>query len=111
MCASTEKGSLHFYSLNDQDNESAEDHEEDDSFFQPTDQPTTSAQTSDTCDNSLMHYIHEPTKCIPVAELRNFQSLCEFELLKAGYCAVIPACWNEMQQVSGKKMMFIGQAQ
>lgn len=32
MCASTTEGSLHFFALNDSDNESVDEHEEDDLF-------------------------------------------------------------------------------
>ncbi|CAG9813691.1 unnamed protein product [Phaedon cochleariae] len=76
LCASTRKGSLHFYALTNTDNESSDDHEEDDLFGVHADRPDGAPPQPDA----------------------GFYALCEFDVLKTGYCVVVPPCWSEFQQ-------------
>lgn len=82
LCASTEKGSLHFYALNDTDNESTDDHEEDDLFSFNADLPSASnAQFEPVPDNvETTRCFHEPPDLIPVSELKRLQPLTNFEV-------------------------------
>lgn len=112
MCASTEKGSLHFYALNDTDNESLEDQDQDDEAFNFCDRTsqTTSNNSSEPLQQSqidstnlepnseLQRYFHEPIEMIPLTELQRFEKLCEFDILKPCFCASVPAGWTECQQ-------------
>ncbi|XP_008195667.1 baculoviral IAP repeat-containing protein 6 isoform X2 [Tribolium castaneum] len=105
LCASTAKGSLHFYALNDTDNESSEDHEEDDLFGMTTDGTSSNpAQTSDSLDGSEMtRCFHDPPEIISLIDLKRLHALCQFEPLRAGYCAVVPPCWSEIQQAQRQR--------
>ncbi|RZB38740.1 baculoviral IAP repeat-containing protein 6 [Asbolus verrucosus] len=105
LCASTEKGSLHFYALNDTDNESSEDHEEDDLFGMTNDGTTTTqSQTTDSLEGSEMtRCFHDPPEIISPTDLKRLHALCQFEPLKAGYCAVVPPCWSEIQQAQRQR--------
>lgn len=105
MCASTEKGSLHFYTLNDGDNESSEDHDDDDLFGLNAECSASGSNSqpghSETMDGEeLAACFHETGGYIDLGDLKKLHTLCGFEPLKAGYCTVVPACWSEMQQVS-----------
>ncbi|KAG5886808.1 hypothetical protein JTB14_031450 [Gonioctena quinquepunctata] len=99
LCASTKKGSLHFFALNNTDNESSDDHEEDDLFGMPVDNSNTLTQQLDMLDNTeLIKYFQKPPDVITLADLKNFKLLCDFEPVKSGYCVVVPPCWSEFQQ-------------
>lgn len=106
LCASTEKGSLHFYTLNDGDNESSEDHDDDDLFGLNAECSAagSSSQSGGHPEpvegEELAGCFHDTGGNIDLADLRRLHTLCGFEPLKAGYCTVVPACWSEMQQVS-----------
>lgn len=99
---STEEGSLHFYVLNDTDNESLEDHEDDDLFCSSESTAYSSLYTELT-DGSEMRCFHEPTAMINLMELKKLYSLTQFEPLRAGYCAVVPPCWTEIQQAQRQR--------
>lgn len=106
LCASTEKGSLHFYALNDTDNESTEDHEEDDLFNLTSDYSAASSQPLDSLDaNDTTRCFHEPPEVIGMTELKRLQALSNFETFKPGYCAVVPPCWSEMQQAQRQRRL------
>lgn len=107
MCASTEKGSLHFYTLNEGDNESSEDHDDDDLFGLNT-ECTAGGSSSQNQSHAEPMEGEELANCfhdtggggyIDLVDLKKLHTLCGFEPLKAGYCTVVPACWSEMQQV------------
>ncbi|XP_045481363.1 baculoviral IAP repeat-containing protein 6 [Harmonia axyridis] len=102
LCVSTEEGSLHFYVLNDTDNESLEDHEDEDMFCS-SESTIYSSPYSELPDGSEMRCFHEPTATINLTELKNLYSLTQFEPLKAGYCAVVPPCWTEIQQAQRQR--------
>ncbi|KAF5297110.1 hypothetical protein FQA39_LY02690 [Lamprigera yunnana] len=104
LCASTEAGSLHFYALNDTDNDSVEDQEEEDLFSTPVEVQNSNLQSSDISDVSdTCGYFYEPENIINLSELKRLQMLCTFDPLKAGYCAVVPPCWSEMQQAQRQR--------
>ncbi|XP_063908314.1 baculoviral IAP repeat-containing protein 6 isoform X4 [Zophobas morio] len=105
LCASTERGSLHFYALNDTDNESSEDHEDDDLFAMATDGAVPNpSQPADSLDGSEMtRCFHDPPEIVGLADLKRLHALCQFEPLKAGYCAVVPPCWSEIQQAQRQR--------
>lgn len=105
LCASTEKGSLHFYAVNDVDNESTEDHEEDELLCFTSELPTSSSQAMDSSDVSdTLRCFYEP-EIISVNELKKLHSLCHFEIFKPGYCSVVPPCWSEMQQAQRQRRL------
>lgn len=105
MCASTAKGSLHFYTLNEGDNESSEDHDDDDLFGLNAESLPGGSGSSQACHTEpmegeeLANCFHDTGGYIDLGDLRKLHTLCSFEPLKTGYCAVVPACWSEMQQV------------
>lgn len=84
--------------MNDTDNESTEDHEEDDLLNFNSDVPITSHAIDSQDNNDSTNCFHEPADVINILELKRLQILCSFEPFKAGYCAVVPPCWSEMQQ-------------
>ncbi|XP_072390491.1 dual E2 ubiquitin-conjugating enzyme/E3 ubiquitin-protein ligase BIRC6 [Diabrotica undecimpunctata] len=99
LCASTKKGSLHFYVLSNAENESSDDHDEDDLFGMHVENTNTLSQSTDNLDNSeLLRYFQEPVYVIPSNDLKNLKLFCDFEPLKTGYCVVVPPCWSEFQQ-------------
>ncbi|KAK5648597.1 hypothetical protein RI129_003489 [Pyrocoelia pectoralis] len=103
LCASTDSGSLHFYALNDVDNDSIEDQEDEDVFSSSMEQ-SPKVQLSDISDvNENSRYFYEPVQTINISDLKHLQTLCEFEPLKVGYCAVVPPCWSEMQQAQRQR--------
>ncbi|KAK9728572.1 Inhibitor of Apoptosis domain [Popillia japonica] len=104
LCASTEKGSLHFYALNDTDSDSTEDHDEEDFFSLNSDMPSVSAQPLDSIDVSdTTRCFYEPPEIISLTELKRLYSLCHFEAFKPGFCAVVPPCWSDMQQAQRQR--------
>ncbi|KAK4884383.1 hypothetical protein RN001_000654 [Aquatica leii] len=104
LCASTETGSLHFYALNDNDNDSVEDQDEEDLFNSSMELSNSNLQSLDISDASETYaYFYEPVQIISLSELKRLQMLCTFEPLKAGYCAVVPPCWSEMQQAQRQR--------
>lgn len=105
LCASTEKGSLHFYAINDTDNESSEDHEEEDLFGMTNETATsTNPNQMDSIDNSeLTRCFHDPPEIIFLSDLKRLHALAQFEPLKAGYCAIVPPCWSEVQQAQRQR--------
>ncbi|XP_049817886.1 baculoviral IAP repeat-containing protein 6 isoform X3 [Aethina tumida] len=111
LCVSTEGGSMHFYALNETDNESLEDLEEEDLLLGLADGASASAtattstssasatqSTTETPDSNDTRCFNEPISIVPLSELKRLYSLCEFEQLKSPYCAVVPPCWTEVQQ-------------
>ncbi|KAJ8958619.1 hypothetical protein NQ318_016341 [Aromia moschata] len=87
LCASTKKGSLHFFALNDADNESSDDHEEDDIFGINMDSSVAISQQLEVLDSSeITNFFREPPDMIPLADLKNFRLLCDFEPLRTSYC-------------------------
>ncbi|KAB0803392.1 hypothetical protein PPYR_00362 [Photinus pyralis] len=102
LCASTSSGSLHFYALNDVDNDSVEDQEDEDLFSASMEQPP-KVQLSDITEANENRYFYEPVQRINISDLKHLQTLCEFEPLKVGYCAVVPPCWSEMQQAQRQR--------
>nr|XP_022908652.1 baculoviral IAP repeat-containing protein 6 isoform X2 [Onthophagus taurus] len=99
LCASTAKGALHFYALNDADTDSTEDHDEEDLFSSNIDFPSLHSQQPEPIEmDELTRCFHEPAEVIGIVELKRLQSLCYFEPFKPGFCAVVPPCWSDMQQ-------------
>ncbi|XP_017776572.1 PREDICTED: baculoviral IAP repeat-containing protein 6 isoform X2 [Nicrophorus vespilloides] len=98
LCASTEKGSLHFYALNDTDSDSTEEHEEDDMMSANADSSGINPNTDTTDGWETNQCFHDPPDIIPLAELKRLHSLCNFEPFKGGFNPVVPPCWSEMQQ-------------
>lgn len=102
---------MHFYALNETDNESLEDLEEEDLLLGLADGASASAtattstssasatqSTTETPESNDTRCFNEPISIVPLSELKRLHSLCEFEQLKSPYCAVVPPCWTEVQQ-------------
>lgn len=90
---------MHFYALNNNDNESSDDHDDDDLFNMNVDTSQSTNQQFDAFDNTeLIRCFQKPPDSIPLADLKHFKLLCDFEPLKSGYCVVVPPCWSEFQQ-------------
>ncbi|XP_057657017.1 baculoviral IAP repeat-containing protein 6 isoform X1 [Diorhabda carinulata] len=99
LCASTKNGSLHFYVLNNAENESSDDHEDDDPFGMNVDSANALSQSLDNLDSTeIMKCFQKPPDTIPLNDLKTLKFYCDFEPLKTGYCVVVPPCWSEFQQ-------------
>ncbi|XP_025829165.1 baculoviral IAP repeat-containing protein 6 [Agrilus planipennis] len=104
LCASTKKGSLHFYALKDNDSDSIEDHDDEDMLGLSIDSQLAGSHPTESSSGSEMpYYFHESVGDIKLEDLRRLQSLCLFEPIKVGYCAVVPPCWSEMQQAQRQR--------
>ncbi|CAG9860383.1 unnamed protein product [Phyllotreta striolata] len=99
LCVSTEQGSLHFYALNNTENESSDDHDDDDVFGMHVDGSSVTSPPTDVLDGvDLPKCFQKPPDVIPLHDLKTLKSLCDFEPLRTGYCVVVPPCWSEFQQ-------------
>ncbi|CAH0552135.1 unnamed protein product [Brassicogethes aeneus] len=99
LCVSTKGGSLHFYALNETDNESLDDLEDEDLFGAPIEGGAASSQPPpDATDADEARCFDEPAGVVRLEELKRLHALCDFEPLRAGYCAVVPPCWSDIQQ-------------
>ncbi|XP_060536619.1 baculoviral IAP repeat-containing protein 6 [Cylas formicarius] len=96
LCASTKEGSLHFFALNDTDNESVDEHEEDELFGLNIDSSLRELSSLDK--NEVVRCFKEPPNVISVEELRSFQGLCQFTPIRGPYNVTVPLCWSEFQQ-------------
>lgn len=107
LCASTQKGSLHFYALNDTDNDSNEDHEDDDLLSLNPEFSASGAQAVDCIETAseTTRCFQDPPEIVPVSELKRLETLCAFEAFKSGFSAVVPPCWSEMQQAQRQRRL------
>lgn len=96
LCASTREGSLHFFALNDSDNESVDEHEEDDIFGLGIDSSFKELSSLDKWDT--ISCFKEPPSNISLEDLRTLQKLCQFAPIRSIYNVVVPSCWSEFQQ-------------
>lgn len=107
LCASTETGSLHFYALNENDSDSVEDQEEED-LFNYTSELASDSKFSDRTEPMSMPQCFDDSadyldRYLDLTELRRMHSLCTFDPLRNGFCAVMPPCWTEMQQAQRQR--------
>ncbi|XP_066259587.1 baculoviral IAP repeat-containing protein 6 isoform X2 [Euwallacea similis] len=96
LCTSTKEGSLHFFALNDSDNESVDDHEEDDLFGLNVDNSMKEILSLDKLDT--IRCFREPPIEISLNDLRTLQKLTLFSPVRFAYNVVVPPCWSEFQQ-------------
>ncbi|KAF7274270.1 hypothetical protein GWI33_013063 [Rhynchophorus ferrugineus] len=96
LCASTKEGSLHFFALNDIDNESVDEHEEEDLFGLGSDNSFKELTLLDKLD--IIHCFKEPPEILSIEDLRTIQKLCQFAPIRSIYNVVVPPCWSEFQQ-------------
>ncbi|CAH1128208.1 unnamed protein product [Ceutorhynchus assimilis] len=96
LCASTVKGSLHFFVLNDCDNDLADDHEEYDLFGVNIDNSIRELSSMDKLES--IRCFKEPPISIALEDLRTMQKLTHFSPSNFPYNVVVPPCWSEFQQ-------------
>ncbi|KAL1493780.1 hypothetical protein ABEB36_009469 [Hypothenemus hampei] len=93
LCTSTIEGSLHFFALNDGDNESVDDHDEDDLFGLNVDSSMKSLEKLE-----IVKCFKKPVEVISLQDLRALQKLMFFVPVRYLYNVVVPPCWSEFQQ-------------
>ncbi|XP_050306481.1 baculoviral IAP repeat-containing protein 6 isoform X2 [Anthonomus grandis grandis] len=100
LCAATADGSLHFFALNDSDNESVGDPEEDD-LFGVSDNSIKELSSLDKVDS--IQCFKEPPTVITDDDIKTMQKLTHFSPARFGYNVVVPACWSEFQAMRQRR--------
>lgn len=95
LCATTKNGALHFFILNNTENEDCDEHDEEDSINMDSDN-SHSQQNFTNAD--LSSCFLKPPNIISLNQMKILKLLSAFEPLRTGYCVVVPPCWSEFQQ-------------